>query len=136
MREVDSEVPYVINGIFSWYFWCRLAIYRIGSGYSFSVDGVVSWYVEIPCYFQSTHPRMSAGISKITTVFAKHLVQHQHTLLPIEDCLTILHHQKKGRMLNTMEQFHIYKAAKTGNHLNDQYTYTHNAIFETVLRYA
>jgi hypothetical protein len=69
------------------------------------------------------------------SLFAKHLFQNQHTLLPTEDCLTILHHQKKGRMLNTIEQFHIYKVAKTVNHLNDHYTDTHNAIFETVLRH-
>jgi hypothetical protein len=68
------------------------------------------------------------------SLYAKHLIQNRYTLHSIENCLTILHHQKKGRMLNTIEQFHIYKAAKTGNHLNDHYTDTHNAIFETVLK--
>jgi hypothetical protein len=43
--------------------------------------------------------------------------------------MTILHHQKKGRMLNTIEQFHIYKAAKTGNHLNDHNTDTQKKSF-------
>jgi hypothetical protein len=67
------------------------------------------------------------------SLYAKHLIEHQYTLYPIEKCLAILHHQIKSRKLNTLEQFHIYKATKPGNKLNDQYTDRYNAIFERVL---
>jgi hypothetical protein len=66
------------------------------------------------------------------SLYAKQLLESQHSLHPIENSLTILHHQKEGRMLNTLEQYHIYKATKTGNQLNDHYTDTTNAIFETL----
>ena len=53
----------------------------------------------------------------------------------IEECMSILEIQRKSKKLNTLEQFHIYTAVKSGNHLNEQYTDTHNAIFESILKY-
>jgi hypothetical protein len=68
------------------------------------------------------------------SLYAKHLIEYQHTLYLIEKCPTILHHQRKSRKLNNLEQFHIYKATKPGNKLNDQYTDRYNTIFKTVLK--
>jgi hypothetical protein len=65
--------------------------------------------------------------------FAKHLLDHQHALRPIEDCMTLIHTVTKGPM-NTMEKFHIYKETMNNSHLNDRSTVTRNAIFETLLR--
>jgi hypothetical protein len=36
--------------------------------------------------------------------------------------MTILHHQRKSIKLNTMEQYHICRATKTGKQLNELYT--------------
>jgi hypothetical protein len=67
------------------------------------------------------------------SLYAKHLIKQEHTIYPMEKSMTILHHQRKGLKLNTIEQYHIYKATKTGKQLNEQYTDKHNAIFESIL---
>jgi hypothetical protein len=43
-----------------------------------------------------------------------------------------LNFQERGRYLNTLERFHIYKAKKTGGLLNDNYIDTYNPVFESV----
>ena len=53
----------------------------------------------------------------------------------MEECMSILEIQRKSKKLNTLEQFHIYTAVKSGNHLNEQYTDTYNAIFESILKH-
>jgi hypothetical protein len=69
------------------------------------------------------------------SLFAKHLLEQQHHPSSMEECMSILETQRKSRKLNTLEQFHIYTAVKIGNHLNEQYTDTHNAIFESILKH-
>jgi hypothetical protein len=65
--------------------------------------------------------------------FAKHLLECKHALHPMEDSMSILHISNKGRMLNTMERFRIYKQTGNQNQINDRYTVTRNAIFDAVL---
>jgi hypothetical protein len=67
--------------------------------------------------------------------FARHLAEEQHPFPPINECMEILHHVKKGPMLNTIERFFIYRETNNNNQLNDANTTTHNAIFDTVLRH-
>jgi hypothetical protein len=31
------------------------------------------------------------------SLYAKHLLEHQHAITPMETCMTILHHQRKGK---------------------------------------
>jgi hypothetical protein len=45
--------------------------------------------------------------------------------------MTILNHQQKGRKMNTIEQYHIYKTTKKGKQLNEQFTEKHNPILKS-----
>jgi hypothetical protein len=68
------------------------------------------------------------------TKFALHLTEHKHSFGHINNTMEIIHLQKKGRHLNTIEKFHIYKEACKGNHLNDDLTVTPtNKIFGTII---
>jgi len=49
--------------------------------------------------------------------------------------MKIIHVTKKGRMLNTLESFHIYKETKAENQINDKLTTRENAIFEAILKH-
>jgi hypothetical protein len=40
----------------------------------------------------------------------------------MNDIMRIIHIAKNGRMLDTMEEFYIYKKTKSGNQLNDKHT--------------
>jgi hypothetical protein len=39
---------------------------------------------------------------------------------------------RKGKYLNTLEKYHIYKISRDNLHMNDTHTDTHNPIFEAV----
>ena len=41
---------------------------------------------------------------------------------------------KKGKELDTLEGFHIYKETKADNQINDKLTVRENAIFETIVQ--
>jgi hypothetical protein len=46
--------------------------------------------------------------------------------------MEILHLDRKGKLMNTWERFHIYKLSKEGIQLNDTYADTHNPIFKII----
>jgi hypothetical protein len=52
-----------------------------------------------------------------------------------EDTLKILYKNKKGRLLNTVEQFYIYINTKQNSHLNNLYSDSFNPIYNTLLSY-
>jgi hypothetical protein len=51
----------------------------------------------------------------------------------MEDIMKVVHIKNKGRMLNLLENCHIYKVTVAGNQINDKQTSKSNKIFETVL---
>jgi hypothetical protein len=68
--------------------------------------------------------------------YAKHLLDTQHPLKPIDECMSALHTTKKGSMLNTIERFYIHQATQNNSQLNDKNTVTPNPIFDTILQYS
>jgi hypothetical protein len=53
----------------------------------------------------------------------------------IVDTLSILHREKKGVLMNTLEQFHIHKLTKENLQLNDTYKDTYNPIFDLIIKH-
>jgi hypothetical protein len=66
--------------------------------------------------------------------FAQHLHEKAHSFGPINSIMQVLHHQKKGTHLNTIERFCIHKEHAAGNHLNDDHTIFPNKIFDTLIK--
>ena len=52
----------------------------------------------------------------------------------MEDIMDILHVTKKGKMMNTLENFHIYKKTRANNQINDKGIFRQNVIFDTIIR--
>jgi hypothetical protein len=50
----------------------------------------------------------------------------------MEDIMEVVHVTKKGKMMDILEDFHIYKETKAGNQINERLTVRENAIFETI----
>ena len=48
--------------------------------------------------------------------------------------MQVLHHQKKGAHLNTIERFHIHIEHAAGNHLSDEYAIFPNKIFDILIK--
>ena len=66
--------------------------------------------------------------------FAQHLLDNKHTIGPMEDIMEILHIEKKGKIMNTLENFYICKETKIENRINDKSTIKQNILFDTVIR--
>ena len=64
--------------------------------------------------------------------FAQHLIDNNHTLGPMEIMNTV-YITKKGKLMDTLERFHIYDEVKRNNEINDKNTVHQNIIFDKIL---
>lgn len=65
---------------------------------------------------------------------AQHLIDNNHTLNSIDKKLKILHISHKSKLLNTLEEFEIYRATKSNeNLLNDKFTVKPNQLFNALI---
>ena len=47
--------------------------------------------------------------------------------------MNILHINKKGKMMNTLENFYIYNEKKTNNQIKNKDMFRHNIIFDKII---
>ena len=66
--------------------------------------------------------------------FATHLLENEHLKGKVNDIMEILHITKKGRTMDTIERYHIYKETKNGTQINDKNTEKPNRIYETIIQ--
>ena len=62
--------------------------------------------------------------------FATHLIENNHSIGHIDDIMEILHIAKKGRSMDTIANYYIYKETKNCNQINDKNTVKPNKIFD------
>jgi len=67
--------------------------------------------------------------------FAQHLLDEGHAIDNMDDRKKVIHITGNGRMLYTLESFHIYRETKAGNQINDRLTTKDNKIFEAILQH-
>ena len=67
--------------------------------------------------------------------FAQHIIGEGHAFGPMIDIMDIVHIEKKGRMLNTLEKYHIYRETYNGNQINEKLTVQKNPIFEALIQH-
>jgi hypothetical protein len=65
--------------------------------------------------------------------FAQHLLDNRHAISPMEDIMDIIHITNKGRMMDTLERYYIYKEKKSNNQINDKPTVKTNALFQFIV---
>jgi hypothetical protein len=84
-------------------------------------------------------PTFYRNFDAIKSNFAKHLVNENHSYNDFRTNLKPLHFCSKGRYMNTLEEFEIYKAFRdnsTKPHvLNDQLLFKSNVLYDTALKY-
>jgi hypothetical protein len=68
------------------------------------------------------------------STFTQHL-ENGHTIGKMEQIMKIIYIARKGRMLNTLESFYIYKETKAENQINDKLTAKRNEIFKTIIQH-
>jgi len=66
--------------------------------------------------------------------FTQHLLENSHSIGPIDNIMEVLYATNKGKLIDTVEIFHIYKETCKNNQINDKNTAKPNIIFETIVR--
>jgi len=66
--------------------------------------------------------------------FAQHLLDRQHSIDEMENIMDIIHITNKGRMMDAIEKYYIYRETKINNQINDKLTVQPNIIFETLVQ--
>jgi len=66
--------------------------------------------------------------------FVQHLLENQHHIDSIDNIMDILRITNKGKMMDTIEKFYIYRETMLNNQINDKLTVKPNVIFETLVR--
>jgi len=66
--------------------------------------------------------------------FAQLVIDEGHAFGPINDVMDTIHTANKGRMLDTVEKFHIYKETLSRNQISDKLTVQKNPIFEALIQ--
>jgi hypothetical protein len=61
------------------------------------------------------------------------LLDNRHSIGPMETVMDVIYTTIKGKILNTMEKFYIYRETQNNNKINDKCTLTPNIIFDTVI---
>jgi hypothetical protein len=67
--------------------------------------------------------------------FVQHVIDEGHSFGPMNDIMKIVHVAEKGRMLDTLERFYIYREKKYLNQINEKLTIQSNPIFEAVVHH-
>jgi len=65
--------------------------------------------------------------------FAQHLLDNKHPIGPIEDIMKVIYKTNKGKLMDTMERYYIYKETYVNNQINEKNTAKPNVIFETLI---
>jgi hypothetical protein len=66
--------------------------------------------------------------------FAQNILGTRHDYDTIDKTMEILHIEKKGHKLNTLDRFHIYDRTKKGLQMNEPFTDIYNPIFDILLK--
>jgi hypothetical protein len=53
----------------------------------------------------------------------------------MQDIMDVIHITRKGRMMDTLEKFYLFRVTKLNNQINDKLTVKLNIIFETIVRH-
>jgi hypothetical protein len=67
--------------------------------------------------------------------FAQHVIEEGHSFGPMSEVMKIVYAAEKGRMLDTLERFYIYRETKDGNQIKNKLTIQSNPIFEALVQH-
>jgi hypothetical protein len=66
--------------------------------------------------------------------FAQHLLENNHSIGPFDSITEVLRSTNKGKLMDTLEKFHICKVTRENIQINDKNTSKPNVIFDTIIR--
>jgi hypothetical protein len=67
--------------------------------------------------------------------FAQPLIDNGHAIGPMHYIMDVFHITRKGRMMDTLENFYIFQETELNNQINDKLMIRPNIIFETIVHH-
>jgi hypothetical protein len=64
--------------------------------------------------------------------YSNHILETGHAYGTVTDTMDIITTGRKGKHLNTLERYYIYKTSMENLHMNDTHIDKHNPIFEAL----
>jgi hypothetical protein len=64
--------------------------------------------------------------------YSNHILYTGHTCGTVRDTMDVIRTGRKGRHLNPLEKYHIYKISRTNLHMDNRHIDTHSPIFQTI----
>ena len=86
---------------------------------------------SFPIRFQEHYQDFKYNNNK--SKFTMHLIDNHHSTGHIDDIMEILHITYKGRSMDTIDKYYIYKETKNCNQINDKNTVIPNKIYDVVI---
>jgi hypothetical protein len=74
--------------------------------------------------------KTSRNLSK----YAQHILDKRYFCHPVENTMNLLHLAAKGKLINTLEKFCIYKISRKGVQVNEAYSVHTNSICDTLMK--
>ena len=93
-------------------------------------NGLVALYGSDERIINNNNNNNNNGKSR----FAAHLLENKHFIGPVDNIMETLHTTGKGRMMDTLEKFYIFRETKINKQINDKLTIKPNIILETVVQ--
>jgi len=66
--------------------------------------------------------------------FATRLLDNRHAIDKMENIMEATYVTNKGKLMDTLERFYIYRETKINNQINDKLTIKPTIVFQTVLQ--
>ena len=66
--------------------------------------------------------------------FTQHLADNKHAIGPVGNIIEVVHVINKGKLMDTLQCFHIYKETKAAKQINNRLKAKDNAIFQTIIQ--
>jgi hypothetical protein len=64
---------------------------------------------------------------------SQHLLENKHGIGPTENIMHTIHITNKGKMMDMLEKFYIYRKTEANNQINEKLTVQNNAVFRTIV---
>jgi len=91
------------------------------------------WYISYR-FVDSCRAKPGWNFSFFLVLLERYLLENNHSVGTIESITDVLYTTNKGRLLDTVERFYIYKETCINNQINDKNTAKPNTIFEKIIR--
>jgi hypothetical protein len=112
--------------------FCKGIIVHVSREFSPKLTDLFTKIAQAEHFTPDTKNIQAIRSNNSSSGYSNHILNTGHAYGTITDTMDIVRTAKKGKHLNTLERYHMYRLSREKLHMNDTYIDTHNPIFETL----